>query len=135
MQCLQCVFYSLLSLIKHRVYVKGHQNNLQTSKIIPHQDPAPPVLKFLDPPLTTSVGYTVLFPYLLIDRVLYFSIHRYEFGKFWPNLRESDYDFIGEGKGMGYNINVPLNQVNITCFMSLKKIKSHTWNCSVCIII
>ncbi|XP_078342016.1 protein deacetylase HDAC6-like isoform X3 [Crassostrea virginica] len=46
-------------------------------------------------------------------RVLYFSIHRYEFGKFWPNLRESDYDFIGEGKGMGYNINVPLNQTGM----------------------
>ena len=30
MQCLQCVFYSLLSLQKHRVRVKGHQNNLQT---------------------------------------------------------------------------------------------------------
>lgn len=49
--------------------------------------------------------------YYLVNRVLYFSIHRYEFGKFWPNLRESDYDFIGEGKGLGYNINVPLNQV------------------------
>lgn len=43
--------------------------------------------------------------------MLYFSIHRYEFGKFWPNLRESDYDFIGEGKGLGFNINVPLNKV------------------------
>lgn len=52
-------------------------------------------------------------PYYLINRVLYFSIHRYEFGKFWPNLRESDYDFIGEGKGVGYNINVPLNQVRM----------------------
>ncbi|XP_061195454.1 histone deacetylase 6-like isoform X1 [Saccostrea echinata] len=47
-------------------------------------------------------------------RVLYFSIHRYEFGKFWPHLRESDYDFIGEEKGMGYNINVPLNQTGMT---------------------
>ncbi|XP_055999659.1 histone deacetylase 6-like isoform X2 [Ostrea edulis] len=46
-------------------------------------------------------------------RVLYFSIHRYEFGKFWPNLRESDYDYIGEGKGLGYNINVPLNQIGM----------------------
>ncbi|XP_062614787.1 histone deacetylase 6-like isoform X2 [Saccostrea cucullata] len=46
-------------------------------------------------------------------RVLYFSIHRYEFGKFWPHLRESDYDFIGEDKGVGYNINVPLNQTGM----------------------
>ncbi|CAG2237075.1 Polyamine deacetylase HDAC10,Histone deacetylase 6 [Mytilus edulis] len=43
-------------------------------------------------------------------RVLYFSIHRYEYGNYWPNLRESDYDFIGKDKGQGFNINVPLNQ-------------------------
>ncbi|KAL8604359.1 hypothetical protein ACOMHN_028122 [Nucella lapillus] len=46
-------------------------------------------------------------------RVLYFSIHRYEHGEFWPNLRESDYDYIGEGKGQGYNVNVPLNQTGL----------------------
>ena len=43
--------------------------------------------------------------------MLYFSIHRYEHGEFWPNLREGDYDHVGEGKGRGYNINVPINQV------------------------
>ncbi|XP_052280508.1 histone deacetylase 6-like isoform X1 [Dreissena polymorpha] len=43
-------------------------------------------------------------------RVLYFSIHRYEYGRYWPQLRESDYDFIGEGDGLGYNINVPINK-------------------------
>lgn len=42
-------------------------------------------------------------------RVVYFSIHRHENGQFWPNLRESDYDYIGEGPGTGYNFNVPLN--------------------------
>ena len=41
MQCLLYVFYSLLSLQKHRVCVKGHQNNFQTSKIIPRRDRAP----------------------------------------------------------------------------------------------
>ena len=41
MQCLQYVFYSLLSLQEHRVCVKGHQNNLQTSKTIPRRDRAP----------------------------------------------------------------------------------------------
>lgn len=46
-------------------------------------------------------------------RVLYFSIHRYEFGKFWPNLRQSDYDFIGEGPGRGFNVNVPFNKVDM----------------------
>ncbi|KAH8411362.1 hypothetical protein KR215_002614, partial [Drosophila sulfurigaster] len=43
------------------------------------------------------------------SRVLYFSIHRYEHGSFWPNLPESDYHAIGAGPGTGYNFNVPLN--------------------------
>ncbi|KAG7205673.1 hypothetical protein KM043_007623 [Ampulex compressa] len=47
-------------------------------------------------------------------RVVYFSIHRYEHGKFWPNLRESDYDYVGEGLGKGYNFNVPLNKIGMT---------------------
>ncbi|XP_041347489.1 histone deacetylase 6-like [Gigantopelta aegis] len=54
--------------------------------------------------------------YMFYDdpRVLYFSIHRYEHGAFWPELRESDYDFVGKGKGKGYNINVPLNKMSMT---------------------
>lgn len=47
-------------------------------------------------------------------RVLYFSVHRYEHGTFWPNLRESDYDYIGEHNGGGYNFNVPLNRTGMT---------------------
>ncbi|XP_055523218.1 histone deacetylase 6 isoform X2 [Wyeomyia smithii] len=47
-------------------------------------------------------------------RVLYFSIHRYECGTFWPNLRESDFDCIGEGAGLGYNFNVPLNRIGMS---------------------
>ena len=42
MQCLQYVFYSLFSLQKHRVCLKGYQNNLQTSKTIPRRDRPPP---------------------------------------------------------------------------------------------
>lgn len=42
--------------------------------------------------------------------MLYFSIHRYEHGLFWPNLRESNYDFIGKNEGLGFNVNVPLNK-------------------------
>uniref|UniRef100_A0A3Q3F836 Histone deacetylase 10 n=1 Tax=Labrus bergylta TaxID=56723 RepID=A0A3Q3F836_9LABR len=38
--------------------------------------------------------------------VLYFSWHRYEHQKFWPQLRESDYDSVGKDKGAGFNINV-----------------------------
>ncbi|XP_051155205.1 histone deacetylase 6 isoform X2 [Leptopilina boulardi] len=48
------------------------------------------------------------------SRVVYFSIHRYENGEFWPNLRESDYDYIGLGPGEGYNFNVPLNKTGMT---------------------
>ncbi|GFQ83953.1 histone deacetylase 6 [Trichonephila clavata] len=42
-------------------------------------------------------------------RVLYFSIHRYENGEFWPHLRESNFDFVGSYSANGFNINVPLN--------------------------
>ncbi len=47
----------------------------------------------------------------LNSTVLYVSTHRYEYGKFWPHLVESDFDHIGEGNGQGYNINIPLNKV------------------------
>lgn len=47
-------------------------------------------------------------------RVVYFSIHRYENGEFWPNLRESNYDYTGSGPGEGHNFNVPLNKVGMT---------------------
>lgn len=45
--------------------------------------------------------------------MVYFSIHRYEHGEFWPNLRESDYDYVGDGDGLGYNFNVPLNSTGL----------------------
>lgn len=45
--------------------------------------------------------------------VLYFSWHRYEHQKFWPQLRESDYDCVGKEKGAGFNINVPWNKVGM----------------------
>ncbi|KAH8420333.1 hypothetical protein KR009_009253, partial [Drosophila setifemur] len=47
-------------------------------------------------------------------RVVYFSIHRFEFGSFWPHLHESDYHAIGSGPGTGYNFNVPLNATGMT---------------------
>jgi histone deacetylase 6 len=54
----------------------------------------------------------------LVDRdifsVLYFSIHRYEHGTFWPNLLESNFNYIGKGDGLGYNVNVPLNTTGLT---------------------
>lgn len=46
-------------------------------------------------------------------RVLYFSIHRFDHGKFWPNLRESNADYIGYSSGEGFNFNVPLNKIGL----------------------
>uniref|UniRef100_A0A8C4HWE2 Histone deacetylase 10 n=1 Tax=Dicentrarchus labrax TaxID=13489 RepID=A0A8C4HWE2_DICLA len=48
-----------------------------------------------------------------LKSVLYFSWHRYEHQKFWPQLRESDYDSVGKEKGAGFNINVPWNKVGM----------------------
>uniref|UniRef100_A0A8C6VLX5 Histone deacetylase 10 n=1 Tax=Naja naja TaxID=35670 RepID=A0A8C6VLX5_NAJNA len=45
--------------------------------------------------------------------VLYFSWHRFEHQKFWPWLSESNYDAVGQGKGRGFTINVPWNQVGM----------------------
>ncbi|XP_061060209.1 polyamine deacetylase HDAC10 isoform X3 [Eubalaena glacialis] len=42
--------------------------------------------------------------------VLYFSWHRYEHGRFWPYLRESDADAVGQGPGLGFTVNLPWNQ-------------------------
>ncbi|XDV49512.1 hypothetical protein PO909_018747 [Leuciscus waleckii] len=57
--------------------------------------------------------------------VLYFSVHRYEDGSFWPHLKESDSSSVGSGAGQGYNINLPWNKVGmedgdyITAFQQL----------------
>lgn len=51
-------------------------------------------------------------PLLFFHSVLYFSWHRYERQKFWPELRESDYDSVGKDKGAGFNINLPWNKVS-----------------------
>ncbi|XP_043829653.1 histone deacetylase 6 isoform X2 [Dromiciops gliroides] len=45
--------------------------------------------------------------------VLYFSVHRYEQGRFWPHLKASDWQATGSGKGQGYTVNVPWNQVGM----------------------
>ncbi|XP_053114120.1 polyamine deacetylase HDAC10 isoform X2 [Hemicordylus capensis] len=45
--------------------------------------------------------------------VLYFSWHRFEHQQFWPSLSESNYDAVGQGKGKGFNINVPWNKVGM----------------------
>ncbi|THD28105.1 Histone deacetylase 6/10 [Fasciola hepatica] len=48
------------------------------------------------------------------NRVLYVSIHRYEKGNFWPHLREANCDFVGHGPGRGYNVNIPVDQIDMT---------------------
>uniref|UniRef100_G3N857 Histone deacetylase domain-containing protein n=2 Tax=Gasterosteus aculeatus TaxID=69293 RepID=G3N857_GASAC len=46
--------------------------------------------------------------------VLYFSVHRYEQGSFWPHLSESDCQFVGSGRAQGKNINLPWNKTEMT---------------------
>ena len=48
--------------------------------------------------------------------VLYFSIHRYEHGLFFPHLRESNFDYIGgteDQPSCGKNFNIPLNKFGL----------------------
>ncbi|PIA63095.1 hypothetical protein AQUCO_00200844v1 [Aquilegia coerulea] len=40
-------------------------------------------------------------------RVLFFSVHRFDFGTFYPTGDDGSHTMIGEGLGTGYNINVP----------------------------
>lgn len=42
--------------------------------------------------------------------VLYISLHRYEPGKYYPGTPQGAYDQAGEGKGAGFNINIPWPQ-------------------------
>ncbi|XP_028265430.1 histone deacetylase 6 isoform X2 [Parambassis ranga] len=46
--------------------------------------------------------------------VLYFSVHRYEQGSFWPHLPESDSTFVGSGRAEGRTINLPWNTTGMT---------------------
>ncbi|KAL9679772.1 hypothetical protein QQ045_017639 [Rhodiola kirilowii] len=40
-------------------------------------------------------------------QVLFFSVHRHEFGSFYPANDDGDFNMVGVGLGAGYNINVP----------------------------
>ncbi|KAL8134944.1 histone deacetylase 5 isoform X3 [Apium graveolens] len=40
-------------------------------------------------------------------RVLFFSVHRHDFGSFYPAGDDGSHNMTGEGPGAGYNINVP----------------------------
>ncbi|XP_018645482.1 histone deacetylase,putative [Schistosoma mansoni] len=58
-------------------------------------------------------GNTTQYAFYDNPKVLFISIHRYDNGEFWPNLRESNYDFIGTGRGRGFNVNIALNDKDI----------------------
>ncbi|CAH2102130.1 unnamed protein product [Euphydryas editha] len=42
--------------------------------------------------------------------ILYISIHRYDNGSFFPHSKDADYTATGEGRGEGYNVNIPWNK-------------------------
>ena len=53
---------------------------------------------------------------VVLEKKIVIYVHqnyRYEDGTFWPHLRESNYDFIGDGLGKGFNVNVPLNATGL----------------------
>ncbi|XP_064430091.1 histone deacetylase 6 isoform X2 [Mirounga angustirostris] len=58
-------------------------------------------------------GHGTQFTFDQDPSVLYFSIHRYEQGRFWPHLKASNWSTIGFGRGQGYTMNVPWNQVGM----------------------
>ncbi|XP_043313829.1 histone deacetylase 6 isoform X1 [Cervus canadensis] len=58
-------------------------------------------------------GQGIQFAFDQDPSVLYFSIHRYEQGRFWPHLKASNWSTTGLGQGQGYTINVPWNQVGM----------------------
>uniref|UniRef100_A0A8B9RKR6 Protein deacetylase HDAC6 n=1 Tax=Astyanax mexicanus TaxID=7994 RepID=A0A8B9RKR6_ASTMX len=47
------------------------------------------------------------------DSVLYISLHRYEDGLFFPSSEDANYDKVGQGKGAGYNVNIPWNKATM----------------------
>lgn len=44
--------------------------------------------------------------------VLYVSLHRYDYGTFFPKKEDADYTVVGRSRGEGFNVNVPWNRVS-----------------------
>lgn len=60
--------------------------------------------------LTSPHSLTHIVLFMLQDNtVLYFSTHRFDNGDFYPCGTEGCVECVGEGRGEGYNINVPWN--------------------------
>jgi acetoin utilization deacetylase AcuC-like enzyme len=49
----------------------------------------------------------------LFSSVLLISLHRYEYGSFYPSLEDGSEEKVGEGDGEGYNVNIAWNYVGI----------------------
>ena len=58
-----------------------------------------------------------------LHRVLYVSLHRHDNGGFYPGGNDGDYDKVGEGKGAGYNVNIPWNLVSL-CIVDIFIVKT-----------
>lgn len=75
--------------------------------------------------LSECLSFVKLVSVFPCGSVLYFSVHRYEDGSFWPHLKESDSSSVGSGAGQGYNINLPWNKVhhaNLFCLSVFKRL-------------
>ena len=44
------------------------------------------------------------------NTILYISTHRYDDGFFYPGSSDANYDKVGKGAGVGYNVNIPFNK-------------------------
>lgn len=49
--------------------------------------------------------------FLSDPQVLYISIHRYDHGTFFPSSEDAAATVVGSGPGVGFNVNIPWNQV------------------------
>ena len=46
---------------------------------------------------------------LEFNRVLYFSLHRFDDGLYFPCADDANFNYVGSGAGTGFNINVAWN--------------------------
>jgi len=51
--------------------------------------------------------------YFVFSSVLFISLHRYEYGSFYPASEDGSEKKVGEGDGEGYNVNIAWNNVGI----------------------
>ncbi|CDQ97769.1 unnamed protein product, partial [Oncorhynchus mykiss] len=63
----------------------------------------------LSPSSVLNISLTNSNPLLSPSSVLYISLHRYEDGTFFPTSEDAHYNRVGEGKGAGFNVNIPWN--------------------------